>query len=166
MIKKVLLYLIITVMVSSCGYKIAGFNTELPPAKFYINRVKNDTIDTRLGEVVQQKAEQYFLKYGELSSYKNASYFMDIEISDLDYNNAILTATEEAISTEIQYDISIIITNVDGNEIFTWNRTALKSFSVNSDIAISIRNRDTATANALQDALEDFRVQFSKKIYK
>lgn len=153
-------------MLSSCGYKIAGYNTDLPPAKFYINRVQNDTIDTRLGEVVQQKAEQYFLKYGELSSYNNASYFMDIKISDLDYKNAILTATEEAISTEIQYDISIIITNIDGNEIFTWNRLALKSFSVSNDIAISIRNRDTATADALKDALEDFRVQFSKKIYK
>lgn len=164
--KKILLYLLVTIMISSCGYKIAGFNTELPPAKFYINRVQNETIDTRLGEVVQQRAEQYFLKYGELSSYNNASYFMDIKISDLNYNNSILTATEEAISTEIQYDITIIITNVDGNEVFTWERTALKSFSINTDVAISIRNRDTATADALKDALEDFRVQFSKKIYK
>lgn len=164
--KKILLYLLVTIMISSCGYKIAGFNTELPPAKFYINRVQNETIDTRLGEVVQQRAEQYFLKYGELSSYNNASYFMDIKISDLNYNNSILTATEEAISTEIQYYITIIITNVDGNEVFTWERTALKSFSINTDVAISIRNRDTATADALKDALEDFRVQFSKKIYK
>ena len=51
--KNILLAALLSLMLSSCGYTMAGFNNEIP-VKYYINTVQNDTIDSSLGDIMQE----------------------------------------------------------------------------------------------------------------
>lgn len=163
--KKVLLTGLILLTVSSCGYSIAGFNNSIP-VKYYINVVNNNTIDTYIGDIIQLEAERFFLSYNELSSYKQASYFMDINIDNLKYTNPILSATDEASSTNISYDITIIVTDVEGKEIYSYNTTVSKSFTITQNVSTALQNKDQALKDSLQDIFTTFRINISPKVYK
>ena len=66
--KKVLLCFVLSILVSSCGYTMVGFDGKNKiPVKYYINTVNNDTIDTNIGDIIQLEAERFFLSYNELS---------------------------------------------------------------------------------------------------
>lgn len=163
--KKVLLTILISIYVSSCGYSIAGFNNSVP-VKYYINIVNNDTIDTYIGDIIQLEAERFFLSYNELSSYKQASYFIDINIDNLKYINPILSATDEASSTNISYDITIIVTDIEGREIYSYNTNVYKSFTVTQNISTALQNKEQAIVDSLQDVFTTFRINISPKVYK
>lgn len=171
--RRLLILIFLSVTVYSCGYKLSGYNAEYP-IRFYINIVENDTIDTRFGDIVQKTAERYFIKYGELASYKNATYFMDIKISDILFEYSILSATEEALSSYARYNLDIIVMNIDGQEIFAFTYKGSESFSMGQEVrgkdmgsivARSIKNRDKAIQDSLEDAFEAFRRRFNAKIY-
>lgn len=162
--KKVLLAFLILICVSSCGYSIAGFNNSVP-VKYYINTVNNNTIDTYIGDIIQMEAERFFLSYNELSSYNQATYFMDINIENLKYINPILSATDEASSTNISYDITIVVTNVEGREIYSWHSNIYKSFTVTQNISTALQNREQAVKDSLKDVFTTFRINISPKVY-
>ena len=54
--KKVLLCCILSIMISSCGYTMAGFGGKNVPIKYYINTVNNNKIDTSIGDIFQLEA--------------------------------------------------------------------------------------------------------------
>lgn len=163
--KKVLLISIILLFISSCGYTIAGFSNSIP-VKYYINTVNNNTIDTYIGDIVQLEAERFFLSYNELSSYKNASYFMDISLNDLKYTNPILGPTDEASATNISYNLTIVVTDVDGKEVYSWSSSVSKSFTITQNVANALQNREQAIKDSLKDTLTTFRINISPKVYK
>lgn len=163
--KKVLLAGLMLFIVSSCGYSIAGFNNSIP-VKYYINVVNNNTIDTYIGDTIQLEAERFFLSYNELSSYKKASYFLDININNLRYINPILSSTDEASSTNISYDITIIVTDVEGKEIYSWTTSISKSFTITQNVYTALQNREQALKESLQDIFTTFRINISPKVYK
>lgn len=163
--KKVLLTALLLLILTSCGYTMAGLNNEVP-VKYYINTVHNDTIDSTIGDIMQLEAERFFLKYNELASYKQATYFMDIIITNLEYINPILTATDQATSTSISYDMTIVVTDIDGKEIYTWNTTSSTSFSITSSVAATLQTRDSKLKSNIEDDLITFRLNISRKVYK
>lgn len=163
--KKILLTAFVSLVISSCGYTMAGFNNEVP-VKYYINTVQNDTIDSSLGDIMQLEAERFFLKYNELASYKQATYFMDIIISNLEYIDPILTATDQATSTYLSYDVTIVVSNIDGKEIYTWNGAASTSFSITSNVAVTLQRRDERIKKEIDDTLTTFRLNINRKVYK
>lgn len=163
--KKVLLCCILSIIISSCGYTMAGFGGKNVPVKYYINTVNNNTIDTSIGDIIQLEAERFFLSYNELSSYKNATYFMDIDIENLKYINPVLSATDEASSTNIYYEITIIVTDIEGREIYSWNTTVSKSFTISSSVATALQNREQAIKSSLNDIFTTFRISISPKVY-
>lgn len=163
--KKILLAALFSLILSSCGYTMAGLNNEVP-VKYYINTVQNDTIDSTLGDIMQLEAERFFVKYNELASYKQATYFMDIIISKLEYVNPILTATDQATSTNLSYNLTIIVTDIDGKEIYTWNTTTSTNFSITSNVARTLQTRDSKLKNSMEDDLTTFRLNISRKVYK
>lgn len=163
--KKILLAALFSLILSSCGYTMAGLNNEVP-VKYYINTVQNDTIDSTLGDIMQLEAERFFVKYNELASYKQATYFMDIIISKLEYVNPILTATDQATSTNLSYNLTIIVTDIDGKEIYTWNTTTSTNFSITSNVARTLQTRDSKLKNSIEDDLTTFRLNISRKVYK
>ncbi len=163
--KKFLFTALSLLILSSCGYTMAGLNNEVP-VKYYINTVHNDTIDSTIGDIVQLEAERFFLKYNELASYKQATYFMDIMISNLEYVNPILTATDQATATYISYNMTIVVTDIDGKEIYTWNTTTSTSFSITSNVARTLQTRDRKLKSNIEDDLTTFRLRISRKVYK
>ena len=163
--KKVLLISIILLFISSCGYTIAGFVNSIP-VKYYINTVNNNTIDTYIGDIVQLEAERFFLSYNELSSYKNASYFIDISLNELKYINPILGPTDEASATNISYYLTIVVTDVDGKEVYSWSSSVSKSFTITQNVANALQNREQAIKDSLKDTLTTFRINISPKVYK
>lgn len=163
--KKFLLTALLLLILTSCGYTMAGLNNEVP-VKYYINTVHNDTIDSTIGDIVQLEAERFFLKYNELASYKQATYFMDIMISNLEYVNPILTATDQATSTYISYNMTIVVTDIDGKEIYTWNNTTSTNFSITSNVARTLQTRDSKLRDNIEDDLTTFRLRISRKVYK
>ena len=163
--KKFLLTALSLLILSSCGYTMAGLNNEVP-VKYYINTVHNDTIDSTIGDIIQLEAERFFLKYNELASYKQATYFMDIMISNLEYVNPILTATDQATATYISYNMTIVVTDIDGKEIYTWNTTTSTSFSITSNVARTLQTRDRKLKSNIEDDLTTFRLNISRKVYK
>lgn len=166
--KKFLLTALLLLILSSCGYIMAGLNNEIP-VKYYINTVHNDTIDSTIGDIVQLEAERFFLKYNELASYKQATYFMDIIITNLEYINPILTATDQATSTSISYNMTIVVKDIDGKEIYTWNTTTSTNFSITSGsygAARTLQTRDSKLRDNIEDDLTTFRLNISKKVYK
>ena len=163
--KKFLLTALSLLILSSYGYTMAGLNNEVP-VKYYINTVHNDTIDSTIGDIVQLEAERFFLKYNELASYKQATYFMDIMISNLEYVNPILTATDQATATYISYNMTIVVTDIDGKEIYTWNTTTSTSFSITSNVARTLQTRDRKLKSNIEDDLTTFRLRISRKVYK
>lgn len=162
--KKIVLALFSLVVLSSCGYTMAGFNNSIP-VKYYINTVNNTTYDTQLTDIVQLEAERFFINYNELASYKKASYFMDIQISDLKFINPILSASDEASSTNISMQLTIIVTDLDGKEIYTWSSSISESFTITSKTTTTIQNREQALIKGLEDALTTFRINISPKVY-
>ena len=50
--KRFLLAALLLLILSSCGYTMAGLNNEIP-VKYYINTVHNDTIDSAIGDIMQ-----------------------------------------------------------------------------------------------------------------
>lgn len=163
--KKGLLTVLLMSIVSSCGYTMVGFNNEIP-VKYYINTVQNDTIDTSIGELIQTEAERFFIKYNELASYKNATYFMDIIIEDLNYIDPILSATEQANSTKISYNLTIVVRNIEGKEIYTWNKTTSESFSIGTDVSKTLQRRDEQLKKNIDDTLTSFRLKVNRIVYK
>lgn len=163
--KKFLFTALSLLILSSCGYTMAGLNNEVP-VKYYITTVHNDTIDSTIGDIVQLEAERFFLKYNELASYKQATYFMDIMISNLEYVNPILTATDQATATYISYNMTIVVTDIDGKEIYTWNTTTSTSFSITSNVARTLQTRDRKLKSNIEDDLTTFRLRISRKVYK
>lgn len=163
--KNILLAALLSLILSSCGYTIAGFNNEVP-VKYYINTVQNDTIDSSLGDIMQLEAERFFIAYNELASYKNASYFIDIIISNLEYVDPILTATDQATSTNLTYNLTMVVTDIEGKEIYTWNTTISSSFSITSNIGRTLQTRDSKLKDKIEDALTSFRLNISNKVYK
>ena len=115
---------------------------------------------------MQLEAERFFLKYNELASYKQATYFMDIMISNLEYVNPILTATDQATATYISYNMTIVVTDIDGKEIYTWNTTTSTSFSITSNVARTLQTRDRKLKSNIEDDLTTFRLRISRKVYK
>ena len=163
--KRFLLAALLLLILSSCGYTMAGLNNEIP-VKYYINTVHNDTIDSTIGDIMQLEAERFFLKYNELASYKQATYFMDIIISNLEYINPVLTATDQATSTYIAYNLTIIVTDIDGKEIYTWNTKTSTNFSITSDAGITLQTRDGKLKSNIEDDLTTCRLNISRKVYK
>ncbi len=162
---KTFLLAVLLPILSSCGYTMAGLNNEVP-VKYYINTVHNDTIDSNIGDIIQLEAERFFLKYNELASYKQATYFMDIIITNLEYVNPILTATDQATSTYISYNMTIVVTDIDGKEIYTWNTTTSTNFSITSSVARTLQTRDSKLKANIEDDLTTFRLNISHKVYK
>ncbi len=163
--KTFLLAVLLLPILSSCGYTMAGLNNEVT-VKYYINTVHNDTIDSNIGDIIQLEAERFFLKYNELASYKQATYFMDIIITNLEYVNPILTATDQATSTYISYNMTIVVTDIDGKEIYTWNTTTSTNFSITSSVARTLQTRDSKLKANIEDDLTTFRLRISHKVYK
>ena len=163
--KKFMFTALSLLILSLCVYTMAGLNNEVP-VKYYINTVHNDTIDSTIGDIVQLEAERFFLKYNELASYKQATYFMDIMISNLEYVNPILTATDQATATYISYNMTIVVTDIDGKEIYTWNTTTSTSFSITSNVARTLQTRDRKLKSNIEDDLTTFRLRISRKVYK
>lgn len=164
--KKVLLCFVLSILVSSCGYTMVGFDGKNKiPVKYYINTVNNDTIDTNIGDIIQLEAERFFLSYNELSSYKNATYFMDINIENLKYINPVLSATDEASSTNIYYEITIIVTDVGGNEIYSFSTNISKSYTISNSVATALQNREQAIKSGLKDIFTTFRISIGPKVY-
>ena len=144
---------------------MAGLNNEVP-VKYYINTVHNDTIDSTIGDIIQLEAERFFLKYNELASYKQATYFMDIFITNLEFKDPILTATDQATATYISYNMTIVVTDIDGKEIYTWNTTTSTNFSITSSVARTLQTRDSKLKSNIEDDLTTFRLNISRKVYK
>ncbi len=148
---------------TACGYKIAGYDGKRP-VRFYIERVVNDTIDSEFGDVVQSVADRYFIKYGEMASYKNATYFLQIRLENIDFYADITSATDEAVSTNAVLELQIIVTDANGVEVFSGNYKPSASFAVTSAISSSLSNRRAAIEENVETALEDFRNAFNSKM--
>ncbi len=91
---------------------------------------------------------------------------MDIIISNLEYINPVLTATDQATSTYIAYNLTIIVTDIDGKEIYTWNTKTSTNFSITSDAGITLQTRDGKLKSNIEDDLTTFRLNISRKVYK
>ena len=163
--KNILLAALLSLVLSSCGYTFAGFNNTIP-VKYYINTVQNDTIDSSIGDIVQLEAERFFIEYNELASYKNASYFIDIMINTLEYLDPILSATDQTSSTNLTFNLTMVVTDIEGKEIYTWNTTISSSFSITSNVGRTLQTRDSRLKDKIEDALTSFRLNISKRVYK
>ena len=159
------LFLFILLIVTGCGYSVAGFSDN-SAIKFYINPVINETIDTTIGEIVQLTVERYFIEYGELASSKNANFFMDIKVYNLHYDTIIESPTNEALSSNMTATLDIVVTNIEGKEIFSWTVTTSEYFTLGSTITGSIRNKKMSFEKSLSDTFEQFRIRFNAKIFR
>ena len=160
-----LLILIFGIFVSSCGYKIIGLGNE-KPVRIYVDTVKNNSIHIEAGDIVQEEVELFLLKYGILSNEKNATYYTDIIIEDISMEDSILSDTEEATSANAILKLSITLIDSEENEIFTWNGSLSKTFTITSSIQTTIVNKDNAIKDSLNESLEEFRAKLNKELYK
>lgn len=143
---------------TACGYKIAGYDS---PSLFYIERVVNDTIDTRYGEVVQEAVDSYFIIYGEMSSYERANYLLNINLNKVTLEDNIVSATNESVNSNIILDVRIIVTDKSGREIFSYSNRPSVSFNISQNISETLKNRNKAIREAMTDTLDIFRDNFN-----
>lgn len=157
------LFVVLAFIVTSCGYKVAGYNPE-KPVKFYIERVENNTQYPDFSDEAQFVADRFFIKYGEMASYKDATFFLQIRLEKVRFETSITSATDEAVSTDIDQEIQIVVTDVNGVEVFTGTYKPSASFGVTPQVYKSLTNRRKAIRENMETALEDFRDAFSSKM--
>lgn len=159
------LTLILTVLcmaVVGCGYKIAGYNSE-KPIKFYVEHVINDTIDLQYADIVEDSIKRYLIQFGELASYDDATFFMQTRLENVFFEADITSATDEAVTTDITLEIQIIITDVNGVEVYSRTYKTTDSFSVSSQIQTSLSNRKKTIEDCIETVMENFRNTFTSK---
>lgn len=143
---------------AGCGYKVAGYDS---PAKFYIEPVVNNTMDTKYGDIVQQAVDSYFVIYGEMSDYKRASYILNVKLEKVILQDNIVSATNESVNSNIILDIYIIVNDKNGKEIFSYNNKPSVSFNISQNISDTLKNRSNAIKEAMTDTLDLFRDKFN-----
>lgn len=141
-----------------CGYKVAGFDS---PAKFYIEPVVNNTIDTKYGDIVQQAVDSYFVIYGEMSTYKAATYILNVTLDKVTLADNIVTATNESVNSNVILDISIVVTEKSGKEVFSYRNKPSISFNISQSVSQTLQNRSKAIKEAMTDTLDLFRDNFN-----
>lgn len=141
-----------------CGYKVAGFDS---PARFYIEPVVNNTIDTKYGDIVQQAVDSYFVIYGEMSSYKAATYILNVTLDKVILTDNIVTATNESVNSNVILDISIVVTEKNGKEVFSYRNKPSVSFNISQSVSQTLKNRSDAIKEAMTDTLDLFRDNFN-----
>ena len=62
--------------------------------------------------------------------------------------------------------MTIVVTNIDGKEIYTWNTTTSTNFSITSSVARTLQTRDSKLKSNIEDDLTTFRLNISRKVYK
>ena len=61
----VIFILIIALLLSSCGYKIAGFSGNSIPVRYYVDNIYNNTFYTEFGDTVEDIIKKELIIYGE-----------------------------------------------------------------------------------------------------
>ena len=149
--------------VTACGYKIAGYDKN-KPIRFYVENVINDTIDPNYADFVGTSIKKYLIKYDELSSYDDATFFMEARLESIFFEADITSATDEAVTTDLTVEILIIITDVNGVEVYSRTYKTSDSFSVSQQIQTSLSNRQAAIEDCVETIMENFRSAFISKI--
>lgn len=161
----VIFILIIALLLSSCGYKIAGFSGNSIPVRYYVDNIYNNTFYTEFGDTVEDIIKKELIIYGELSSYRNATYFMDVRLENINFYSDINSPTDEAISTTIELELQFIITDVDGIEVFSYSSTTTESFGIRKEVQSSLEGRKKSLELATKTAMENYRYAFNSKFY-
>ncbi len=148
------------VVFSSCGYKIAGLDGT---AKYYIERVENKTQDTTYEQIAQNVLNRYFVVYGEYTSYEKATHTLTMAIDKVELVDNILTATDEASSTDLTVNAVITVFDRNGVIVFSQNFASTENFNVSSNVATSLINRDAAFSTAIENILQSYRNAFNTR---
>ena len=89
---------------------------------------------------------------------------MEARLESIFFEADITSATDEAVTPDLTVEILIIITDVNGVEVYSRTYKTSDSFSVSQQIQTSLSNRQAAIEDCVETIMENFRSAFISKI--
>lgn len=162
--KRAFITLSTLLLLSACGYHIAGLNLSTP-IRFYIDVVESVEADSAYRDIVQKAVERYLVDYSELSSYKRATYILNMKLTSVRLTDSTLNAFNEATTTNIEFTLLLIVKDLEGKEVFSYTINTNRTYAINQNIARTKLSEKQAIETALQNSLADFRIAFTNRAY-
>ncbi len=155
----VIMFMITTV---SCGYSIRGISKDGVKPSFYVENTWNKSPSAILTPLIQTIIEDYLIDYNELARESYAKYTLSPIVNSIDYSPLITSQYDESTATNTKIEITFIVSDRAGVEIYSGTFSAVKSYPVAGAAAEIIRGREISVAEAIDSIMADFRNSFYK----
>ncbi len=160
LLKFILIMLIISTV--SCGYSIRGISKSGINPNFYVNNIWNKSPSAILNPLIQTEIENHLINYNELARESYAKYTLSPIINSINYSPLITSQYDESISTNTSMNITFIVTDRTGTEVYSGTFSAVKSYPVTGVAAEVLTGREISIAEAIDSIMADFRNSFYK----
>ncbi len=160
----VLKLVIILCMVTtiSCGYSIRGISKDGVNPNFYVENTWNKSPSAMLTPLIQSDIEDYLIDYNELARESYAKYTLSPIINSIDYSPLITSQYDESTATNTNVEVTFIVTDRAGVEVYSGTFSAVKSYPVTGAAAEVVSGRKISMTEAINSIMADFRNSFYK----
>ena len=141
---RIIITLLTTVLLSSCGYQFQGAGSILPSdiTKVYVPRVKNETTESRLTNLLTESLRDRFERYGVLvvvDEAKDADAILNAKILDVSREaKSVTSGTDTALQYNAVAKIAAELVRTGGGVL--WRDPQLKvqrAYGLTSDVVVT-----------------------------
>lgn len=161
---KLLIVVLIIFMLTtvSCGYSIRGISKTGRNPNFYVENIWNKSPSAILTPLIQSDIEDYLIDYNELARESYAKYVLSPIINHIEYTPLITSQYDESTATNTNIEITFIVSDRAGVEVYSGTFSAVKSYPVTGIAAEVISGRKISVVEAIDSIMADFRNSFYK----
>ncbi len=146
----------------SCGYSIRGISKTGQNPNFYVENIWNKSPSAILTPLIQKNIEDYLIDYNELARESYAKYTLSPIVNSIDYSPLITSQYDESAATNTNIEITFIVSNRAGIEVYSGTFVAIKSYPVTGIAAETLSGREISVTEAIDSIMADFRNSFYK----
>ncbi|WP_022849847.1 hypothetical protein [Limisalsivibrio acetivorans] len=156
------LLLCILIILSSCGYRIAGLGSGTSKYAYTLAAVNNRTAEPDLERIIEDKAVSFFSARGALGGKDRKRFNMEISLDRLSSSSNIVTETGQTGTSSMAALIEIKLS--DGEEVvYIEDYSAKTTYDITSSISENRIRREAAIEEVIGEALQDFYDEYESK---
>ncbi|MDR2870804.1 MAG: hypothetical protein LBV04_10165 [Deferribacteraceae bacterium] len=155
---RVIFLFAITLLLNACGYHIVGYGQE--KKTIYIESIRNTSTDLTINNVMEQNITRFMQNYGMLEAPDEADYIAQIVLTQKSITSAIVSSTQEALTSNMQLTYHIVVRDKQGAIKYNRSLTRDQNFATGADIKSYQQSEQGAFDELTKTIFTAFKYEF------
>ncbi len=160
--KAVLSVLLLVMILSGCGYKIALKDAD-SAFTLYPSSIINESKEVMPDQLFVNAVKSYLSSIHSLGTKDSSDFTGRFSLTEVTSSGAVTLTSGRTVTVDLTATIYIQVTDRNGKTLYNRYLAASSTYNISSSSPTSTRNRDIAIEEAVQTALDTFRYEFENR---